>query len=455
VPPSGSGSHDPALGHALSGSLGTAISKLLLYPLDLVITRLQVQAIFKNPDAPADNDDDYNNLLDAATKIYNQEGGLTAFYSGVVPDVAKSVADSFLFFLAYNYFRQRRLSSRRSPRSLPVVDEIAVGMLAGTLSKLCTTPVQNVVTRKQTASLTARRSPFTSPPHLTLKDIALQIRDEKGWQGFWSGYSASLVLTLNPAITFLLHKILLRTLVPKTRRDDPGARLTFLIAAVSKSVASSVTYPFSLAKTRAQVSSQPPSDPSGTTSEIGEDKEVVREAEAAIVVKARKARQRTVLATILRIAKTEGVGALYHGLGPEVLKGFFSHGLTMLMKERIHGLIVSLYYLVFKAAKRYPNPQEIRAQANGVFKGGKTQVAEFYEGRKGEVGDALEKGREMAGNASGYAGEALANGKTQAGELLERGRDLASNASKQAQDLLDKGRDGAKEVISNGNDGKE
>ncbi|KAF2492841.1 mitochondrial carrier [Lophium mytilinum] len=415
----------PALGHAISGASGTAISKLLIYPLDLVITRLQVQAQFQNPSTPSDAD--YTSLLDAATKIYNNEGGIAAFYSGVLPDTAKSVADSFLFFLAYNYLRSRRLTTRGgSARTLPALDEIAVGMLAGALSKLCTTPIQNIVTRKQTASMVASRDPTaTASPDLSLKDIALQIRHEKGLQGFWSGYSASLVLTLNPAITFLLHKILLRALVPRARREDPGARVTFLVAALSKSVASAVTYPFSLAKTRAQVSKHAPTETVGQTSESSE-KEVGKGGAAGVAAQARRARQRTVFSTILRVARTEGVAALYQGLGAEMLKGFFSHGLTMLMKDRIHGVVVSLYYLVLQTAQKYPTSEEIRAmaarRANGV----------------------VENGREMVGNASQYAGDVVANGKSQAGELYEKGREMAGNAAEQAKGVVGKGTEGAK-----------
>ncbi|KAF2803352.1 mitochondrial carrier [Mytilinidion resinicola] len=425
----------PALGHALSGAAGTAISKLLIYPLDLVITRLQVQAQFQDPSTPTPTSADYTSLLDAATKIYNNEGGIAAFYSGVVPDTAKSVADSFLFFLAYNYLRSRRLTSRGSARTLPALDEIAVGMLAGAFSKLWTTPVQNIVTRKQTAAMVASQDPMaTASPDLSLRDIALQIRHEKGLQGFWSGYSASLVLTLNPAVTFLLHKILLRALVPRARREDPGARVTFLVAALSKSVASAVTYPFSLAKTRAQVSRQAPSEAVGQTSES--EKKVVKEGEALIAAKAKRARQRTVFSTILRVAKTEGVAALYHGLGAEMLKGFFSHGLTMLMKDRIHGVIVSLYYLLLKAAKKYPGPDEIRAMASRRANG------------------AYESGKELAGNASQYAGDVVANGRSQAGELFEKGRELAGSAAEQAKGVVEKGTDGAKGMIGSGKEEK-
>jgi len=111
-------------------------------------------------------------------------------------------------------------------------------MLAGAFA---TTPVQNIVTRKQTAAVVSARDPTSSvSPKLSAKDIALQIRHEKGFLGFWFGYSVSLVLTLNPAITFLLHKVSLRTLVPRLRRADLGVCLTFLIAATSKLIASSI-----------------------------------------------------------------------------------------------------------------------------------------------------------------------------------------------------------------------
>lgn len=77
----------PALGHALAGSAGTAISHIFLYPLDLVITRLQVQRQLRRPgEAPSAareaEDAEYTSLQDAATKIYNHEGGLGAFWNG-------------------------------------------------------------------------------------------------------------------------------------------------------------------------------------------------------------------------------------------------------------------------------------------------------------------------------------------------------------------------------------
>lgn len=394
----------PALGHAVSGSTGAAISNLLIYPLDLIITRLQVQKQYSNPRAASgDEDNEYAGLKDAIRKIYEREGGVSAFYSGVWQDTFKTVTDSFLLFLAYNFLRTSRQRARGGVgKALPMHEELGVGMIAAAFAKFFTTPVQNIVTRKQTAAMLASRSrsgtatPNVSP-ELSVRDIALQIRDEKGLQGFWSGYSATLVLTLNPALTFLFHETLLRTLLPREKRSDPGARLTFALAATSKAMASTITYPFSLAKARSQVSSQAPTSEAGPTSEVDTEK-----APPDQFSKAARARQLTVFSTIARIARTEGVGSLYQGLEGEVLKGFFSHGLTMLVKERIHAVVIRLYYLVLRALRRYPSPKEV-------------------------AGEVAEKAKEVLRGpaAAATAGSVLEEVREQANEVYDQSKDAA------------------------------
>ncbi|KKY13996.1 putative peroxisomal adenine nucleotide transporter 1 [Diplodia seriata] len=404
----------PALGHATSGALGSAISKLVMYPLDLVITRLQVQAQFKDGDGgdgDGDDDADYKDIIDAIKKIYAREGGLPAFYSGVAQDLAKSVADSFLFFLAYNFVKSSRQARKADPkRALPAFEEIAVGMVAGAFSKFWTTPVQNIVTRKQTASMAAARDRKSSvSPELSARDIALQIRHEKGVQGFWSGYSAALILTLNPALTFLLHESMLRLLLPRAGRAKPGSKLTFLLAALSKVVASTITYPVAMAKTRAQASSQAPTETAAM-----DEEPLLREksSSTAAAEQTKKAGRATVFGSILAIARKEGAAGLYQGLGGEVLKGFFSHGLTMLMKERIHVVVIQLYYLILKALRRYPSPQELAAQAQE------------------EMREAVEAGRELVGSASEKLADAMEKTSTQVGDVYGKSVERAAEMVK-------------------------
>jgi len=134
----------PALGHALAGSLATASARrLLLYPLELVTARLQVQRQLQGPqEAPSaarDADAEYSSFIDAFVKIYRVEGGLRAFYTGCGPDVGKGIVDSFLFFLAYTMLRHYHIR-HSGTKHLSVPRELGVGIAAGAFAKLTPAP---------------------------------------------------------------------------------------------------------------------------------------------------------------------------------------------------------------------------------------------------------------------------------------------------------------------------
>lgn len=239
------------------------------------------------------------------------------------------------------------------------IEELAVGAAAGACAKLFTTPVSNVVTRRQTASLLDSSSTAggeeteTAARDLSFGEIISEMRRERGVLGLWAGYSASLVLTLNPSITFFLQQVLKRALVARERWDEPGASTTFLLAAASKVVATSVTYPFQIAKARVQVSAAP--------DDKGED--------------GRPVGRDNIFATVLRIARAEGGRAVYDGIGGELLKGFFSHGTTMLSKDVIHRFIVQLYFAILAVLKRNPH---FRARLSARIRKAREEARERY-----------------------------------------------------------------------------
>lgn len=307
-----------SFGHAIAGAAGTAVSNVVVYPLDLVVTRLQIQskkrraADPEKADAQNKDEEQYDGLVDAFNKIYAREGGLPAFYSGVVQDTFKSMTDSFLFFLTYNALCSVRQPSKASDRSAfsRALDEVGIGMVAGAVTKGLTFPLQQVVTRRQAGPRNAE----------SMRDIFADIYKRNGITGFWAGYGATLVLTLNPSLSMSVHSMLERLTVGE---GNAGDFLTFLFAASAKAFASCAMYPVSLAKTRAQASggSGSGSGPLG------------------------------VMRAIVHMAKNEGAASLYAGVGGEVLKGFFSHGLTMLVKGRVQGVVVAVYFWLLKALK--------------------------------------------------------------------------------------------------------
>lgn len=196
--------------------------------------------------------------------------------------------------------RERRLQAQahrgNNSRTLGMVEEISIGVLAGAFSKFITSPVSNIVTRKQVAALQSTSENVDGKKTVpSVKRIVDDIYQKKGITGFWSGYKATLFLTLNPSITLFLYETL-KAILPRRFRDQPTASQTFMIAAVAKAVASSIMYPFSLAKARGQV--HPSSDPKKTNA----------------------------LQMIQDIYKADGVGGLYEGIQGEVIKGFFQNG---------------------------------------------------------------------------------------------------------------------------------
>ncbi|ATY58724.1 peroxisomal adenine nucleotide transporter 1 [Cordyceps militaris] len=310
-----------ALGHAISGSFGTATSTAVLAPLDLVTTRLKIQR-------QLDDQSQYSGVVDAFRSILREEGAGT-FYSGLGTDVSKSIIDSFLFFGFYNFLRQR------SGKGPGVLQEVAFGMMAGAASKACTAPLSNVVARRQMTPSDDEMRSVTE----TLRDM----RRDGGIKALWAGYSATLVLTLNPSITMLLNRRLAERVIPmlEEEMDVPVAWVAFLLAALSKSAATALTYPFQTAKTMLQMPN------AGLDEDEDEDEERKKRRSKRRSVWARivAAFDRTIFGMILRLMKTEGLGALYDGMEGELLKGFFSHGLTMLTKGFFHRLVIRMWIM--------------------------------------------------------------------------------------------------------------
>lgn len=253
--------------------------------------------------------------------------------------------------------------------------------------------------------MTSAQSEGPSREPTTLQ-IAHDILDQKGLLGFWSGYSASLILTLNPSLTFLLFETFKR-LLPRSKRDNPPAVATFFMAAFSKACASALTYPFSLAKSRAQAG--------GKDEEEGDNKgleEDIKDTSGGALSGGRKQRaasRSTIFGTLLKIAQNEGYQGLYEGLHLEIAKGFFSHGITMIVKQAIHKLIVQAYYILTIITSRFSR----RADLKALTRSARLQSYEYYDLARARAVERMnatkEQMQEAQKGASGFV-DILAGG---------------------------------------------
>ncbi|KAF8423590.1 mitochondrial carrier domain-containing protein [Tirmania nivea] len=356
-----------------------------------------------------EEDENYKGVADAFGKIFEKEG-VKGFYTGVVEDTLSTTVNGLWYFATYSFLRHQRLKQfPPNTTTLPVFEELSVGILAGAISKFFTTPIANVVTRKQTAVFHAKeykRDPKDDPDrknrhgkwcahkHIhkfkkpTTVSIIQDIYGEHGASGFWAGYKPSLLLTLNPAITFLLYELLKKGL-PKHQRGHQSKTQTFLLGALAKAVASTLTYPLAVVKTRSMISSRKKmernikknkkrastdsasssnSDSSfNSSSDSSSDSEIKSDAELKKFRLKYKKKYRKkygkfrhglgdgnlgMTAIAKEIYKTDGLKGFYVGLWAEVLKGFFANGISMLIKETIFHTFTSMYLLVLRARNR-------------------------------------------------------------------------------------------------------
>jgi hypothetical protein len=145
----------------------------------------------------------------------------------------------------------------------------------------------------------------------------------------------------------------------------------------------------------------------------------------------------------LEIYRTEGPAALYEGVFGEILKGFFSHGITMIVKEQIHKLIIQTYFLILKTLNKYPSPSELALQAGETIQDGAQKAGQMardgYDNVSNRIGDLVEDGKSVAGvlgeragvvgtNATEVAKTGYNSVSTRLGNLTQDGKEAAGVA---------------------------
>ncbi|KAG1456794.1 hypothetical protein G6F56_006753 [Rhizopus delemar] len=296
----------PPIGHATAGSAGAMFASSIVYPLDII----QVQA--KN----GSGEDHYNSAWDGIKRIVEKEG-ISGLYAGLGSSLIGTASTNFTYFYCYSFLREN-YNKRYNPGrgTLSTALELTLGAAAGALTTLITTPVSVITTRQQTLPASERQDVIGT---------AKTIYEEEGIEGLWKGIRPSLVLCVNPAITYgsfeKIKQIVLSVLnLPMT------PWVNFLVGALSKTLATVITYPYIMAKVRLQWK---PSK---------ESKEKIVPYKGALDV-------------LARVLKTEGVVGWYNGMSTQITKAVLSQALLFMMKDIFTNYTVLAFALV-QAAKK-------------------------------------------------------------------------------------------------------
>lgn len=276
------------------GGIAGSVGATLVYPIDLVKTRMQNQRSNVVGEALM-----YKNSLDCAKKVFSNEGFL-GFYSGLVPQLL-GVAPEKAIKLTMNDLV--RSLTKDADGHISIAAEVLAGSVAGGSQVVFTNPLEIVKIRLQVQGEAAGEA----------KKSAMQIIRRLGLFGLYKGAGACLLRDIPfSAIYFPMYAHLKSDLFG----EAPGVKLSFgqLISAASIAgiPAAFLTTPADVIKTRLQV-------------------------------EARKgqATYKGITDCFFQILKTESPTALFKGSLARVLRSSPQFGATLVTYEYLKAMIPS------------------------------------------------------------------------------------------------------------------
>lgn len=142
------------------------------------------------------------------------EDGIKGLYAGMNGALIGVASTNFAYFYWYSIVRELYFKSKKVPAPPSTATELVLGAIAGAIAQVFTIPVAVVTTRQQTQSKADRKG---------LIETAREIIDgDDGPSGLWRGLKASLVLVVNPAITYGAYERLKAIMYPGQARLTAG-----------------------------------------------------------------------------------------------------------------------------------------------------------------------------------------------------------------------------------------
>ncbi|OTB05884.1 hypothetical protein M426DRAFT_56267 [Hypoxylon sp. CI-4A] len=248
----------PATVETVAGLSAGTIATLVVHPLDIVKTRMQIyQRTTANAQQPL-------TTISLIRTLTQNPHPVASLYRGLTPNLIGNASSwaSFFFFKARAERFLLTLKSPSSPYSsgsLTPQDYFVASGLAGICTQVLTNPIWVMKTRMLSSDRTAvgaYPSMWAGAAHL--------LRNE-GWRGFYRGLGISLLGVAHGAVQFAVYDPVKRLYLARrfpgydgsnSQHSGPQHRMsneaTLVISSVAKLVAGAVTYPYQVIRSRLQ-----------------------------------------------------------------------------------------------------------------------------------------------------------------------------------------------------------
>ena len=282
----------------LSGAVSGVVSRTATAPLDRLKMLMQVSSRPPGSRPPDGGMTSYrpDGVISGLRGIH-QRGGFFSFFQGNTANVIKVMPESGVKFWSYDAAKQLICADARHPR---IHERLLAGACAGAASCIAIYPLEVAKTRLAVASAGTYRG--------VVHCMQETVRAE-GPLALYKGLGASLVGIIPFSAVDLALYNTFKAELRRSQKKEPSTLTMLGCGALSSSLAQLATYPLALAKTRLQASGMPGYDP-------GYD---------------------GLLGCLRSTVKHEGVGGLYRGIVPNLLKAVPS---------------ISISYVVFENVKR-------------------------------------------------------------------------------------------------------
>ncbi|KAI1312771.1 mitochondrial folate carrier protein [Xylaria venustula] len=248
----------PALVESIAGLTAGSVATLVVHPLDIVKTRMQIHRS--------------NAATSQALTTISVLRGLTrtphpvaALYRGLTPNLLGNASSwaSFFFFKARAESAILAIKGRSHADGVATLspqDYFVASGVAGMFTQVITNPIWVLKTRM----LSSDRGAVGAYPSMWAG--AAQLLRTEGWKGFYRGLGISLFGVSHGSVQFAVYDPLKQMYIKRRQRlarvvgssDGHGKQsvmtneATLVISSVSKLVAGAVTYPYQVIRSRLQ-----------------------------------------------------------------------------------------------------------------------------------------------------------------------------------------------------------
>ncbi|ORZ39080.1 mitochondrial carrier domain-containing protein [Catenaria anguillulae PL171] len=334
------------LAHAVSGAAGGIVSTLVTYPLITLSSRSQVQPSKRRDDSNNSNPlDKQFGLLDTFRQTIASKG-FSSLYAGVHSALFGVTVTNFIYFGVLQQVKSTYLSSADGPngtmRTLSAYESMVASAVAGAAAVVVSNPIWVVNTRCMCQSEREEvvegdvKEPKSLPQSKSAWEIVLDIIQHDGIGALWHGLLPALVLVINPIIQFVvfeqargwaeaLHvaceaEFISSTCSSNAAATSLGPSVIFTLSAVAKLVATTITYPSLVLKSRGQ---------------FGTDRKraiVAQHPQQSVLAKFFRI---PVIGELVEIVVDEGVVGLYKGFTAKILQSMLTAGILFAAKEEL------------------------------------------------------------------------------------------------------------------------